>query len=837
MGKILTGEFTSLSGDTYRVVINCANGSGSEEIRLGPSPFVTKMDDSEMIYSPLRGGSAEIEILSEDFLSDIYTENPLGTKVTFYDINDESNPKVIWTGFADPCTYNQPFDDAFEYISVSCVDGISVLNNLKWSKNMTGEEVSFAQIIDACLKLPGCFKTWYISNNMQIRGVSDTKNISQLCKIYDTNFFEPKDTNLLSDVNRAWTAYEVMSEILKFLGYVCIASGEEVYILDYDAIRNNVYTYHKFSVGNPDSSSIVELNYNFDITGEKIRSGGTQIGLSEVYDSVSVKDEFYKVDLSNEESLGEVNITRPDRTVMQTWKDLRYMWGDGFDTNIQQVNSPFVCVASEMWKGERITSLWQFWKKPNWTTYNYSYDSSRRKVDLNSSCSWADMMTYSGAYVVKFHKGGWETNNGINGYNSGWSDEYKLNYWNKQLGVVCSTCPLEDRIILINKTADCNGKTGKAGHIGPGNRLRTGNFGRLYPDDINKGNLEDCMSYPFLEYKNSSSFYFAGEGSYLLIKGQICQHDEEFTPWCMYEGQKNSKLKHDCDKKIKCEFYIWAKLQVGNMFWDGEEWTTKDTLFRIYWQDECTKTGKDDTRSNKDFYDKWYSFQNLTKFKWEYTEEAYWVPAPPQGVIGGELKFTLYCNHDMWGQSHHNAWKEKNQWDDNRYSRYYSTVYVIKNFGLEAYVTNGKLEDRGVDSDTIYENLLEEQTINPMDQIVFKVCTYDNKSISYSTVTYESNGQKDYVKYLTNRALNSQQSSSVGSEGESGLVAEEHYIYRIVNQYEKPGIVYDYHLQGVNHKFYGIYTDSVITNPKFVPLTISYDYRNDDTIIKLIEKK
>lgn len=832
----LYGEFTALDGKDYRVDINCANGSGEAEIVLGGEPFVTSMDSSDdIMYMPIKGSGATVSILTESWESEIYTEKPLGTKVTLTDISDVDNPVVKWIGFATPCTYNQPFDEATEYVDVECVDGISVLNNLKFATAKTGKEMTFATIIDNILQLPGCFTNWYISDNIQIQGLTHTDNIVQRLRIFDSNFFDNKDGDNLTDLDRSWLAYDVLYEICQYLGYVAVAVGEDVYFIDYDAIKHGRNSYHKFAVGNPNSSTLVSnISYSHEISGGTISDGGTQIGLDVVYDSVSVKDEFNIVNLKDDSDSKKYNITYADNERMRGWYGTgsnagKYstMYQEGFEeTNLKGENSTFQCIAQYMWKDKRIATLWQFWSNPKITVYNYKNDSTRSLVtSLRQKCSFGDMMEYNGAYLTRFYKG--DVISGLDGYNTGWSTEQKLNHWNRVFGSACKTIPAEDMIVFVNKKNE-------AGHIGPGHRLRTGKYDRVMPDTPDP---EDAMSYPYLEYRDDSSFYFTGDESYLLIKGQVLVHDEDDTPFPMSDGADNSKLKRDVDKKIKCEFYLHARLQIGDHYWNGEQWTTTDSYFRLFWQDECNRTSKDDTRQNQSFYDKWFSFQNLTKMKWEYTEEAYWVPAPPASVIGGQLCLTLYANKDMWGQSNHNQWSEKNKWSDNRYNRYYSSVMCIKNFALDAYVSNGKLDNREAESDTVYCNVIGSRGVNPMDEITFKICTFDNKSSSYSTVAYDDNGTRTMLSHVKNNACNSDiLKDTQSSSGDTNLTPEEMYIYRIANQYEKPRIVYDYHLSGVDHKIFGTYSDSIITGVTFVPKQISVDYRQSNTSIKLIEK-
>lgn len=822
----LKGEFTSIDGKHYRVNIDCSNGSGEAEIVLGGEPFVTQMESVDMMYDPLRGSGATVQILTENFEHEIYTEEILGTKITLTDITDEDNEIVRWIGYATPCTYNQDWNSITEYLEIDCVDAISVLNNLKFSDTRMGEEFTFARIIDKCLSLTGIVKNWYISDNISILGYSSSKNIVELLNIYDNNFFEEKDSDDLSDLDRSWIAYDVLEQVMQFLGYNAVAIGEDVYFYDYDAIKHGVNSYHKFTVGNyTNSQRISDISYNFPVSGQTITEGGTQIGLDVVYDSVNVKDEFYKVDTENSSNSGksQYNITYTDRDRLRycyNWSRFRSDFADGFETQ----NATFQCVFQKDFWNEYFVSAWQFWHDDRITTYNYTADSSKRLVTgLREKCSWYDMMTYNGAYLVKYTKVKCDNDPA---YSNSYSDEQKLSIWSKLFDASCSTMPLTDMIVLINKRLD-----GANAHIGPG---RNKSYTRVYPYT----EKEDCQNYPYFEFRDNSSFYFSGENSYLVIKGDITVHDVDNLPFPLRGGSNNSKLSYGEDKKIKCEYYIYAKLQIGDWFWNGDEWVKEDTYFHIFWQDECDKTTNKDTRSVADYFDKTFSFQNLSKNEWAYTEPGYWVKAPNDSVIGGELVLTIYANRDMWGQSKRNKWGEKHEWNKDRYSRYYSSVICIENFSVKSLVSNGKIDDEESNSDTVYTNAIGTSGINPLDDITFKICTNDNKSISYSTVVYYDNGTRTFLSSVYNSALNSQikADDTTNYDNSSNLCSEEMYIYRIVSQYEKPRIVYDYHLAGVEHKMFGAYTDSIMQNRTFVATEMSIDYAQSNTSIKLIEK-
>jgi hypothetical protein len=51
-----------------------------------------------------------------------------------------------------------------------------------------------------------------------------------------------------------------------------------------------------------------------------------------------------------------------------------------------------------------------------------------------------------------------------------------------------------------------------------------------------------------------------------------------------------------------------------------------------------------------------------------------------------------------------------------------------------------------------------------MDEIKFKICTFDNKKPTYSSVDYLNNGKSVYLTSTYNKALASELGSSLGCD-------------------------------------------------------------------------
>jgi len=113
-----------------------------------------------------------------------------------------------------------------------------------------------------------------------------------------------------------------------------------------------------------------------------------------------------------------------------------------------------------------------------------------------------------------------------------------------------------------------------------------------------------------------------------------------------------------------------------------------------------------------------------------------------------------------------------------------------------------------------------------MDEIKFKICTFDNKTSSYSTVDYlDNSGKSQYLDLTYNQAT-----------GKS-LRQEHHLVYKLANQYSEPRAILEFNLKSsLDIKPYSVLTNKTISGRKYIVQTISNDYRYGVSTVELIEK-
>lgn len=272
-------EFTAINGISYKVEITTETGSGTTNFVLGGNPFVTTMDsDGKTIYAPIKTTGATIEMVTDKMPLGIYSAKNQGTKVT---LTNTTNNRVEWVGYVTPCAYTQGFDLEYETIEIEAVDGIASLKDVPF-RTSTKTVETFLNIIFKILKRCDCYRYLYVTDNILLTS-TDTANILSKIRVSEENFFDSKDYEAQSDDDVAWDCYDVLFELMQYMGYTLIAQGEEVYILDYDAIRTGRKKYFRYSLtGSAISTPTnVEISHSYNIIGSSYAENGTNISLSE----------------------------------------------------------------------------------------------------------------------------------------------------------------------------------------------------------------------------------------------------------------------------------------------------------------------------------------------------------------------------------------------------------------------------------------------------------------------------------------------------------------------------------------------------------------------------
>lgn len=768
------GFFYSLKGDKYTVEIITNGASGTtRNVTLGVPPFTTEMDATdENIYKPCKYQSATVKLVTSaatDYKFDIYSGLANGTKIRLYD--NDSN--LLWGGFATPNLYNNGFVQENEVIEIEAIDGLSILQYYKYNAQPK-QILSFIEILNNILTKCEVYNTLYVSDC--VYRVSGTPILNDLY-ISEQNFFDEKDDDETDD-DVAWTCKEVLEEICKYLGLVCVGDGDKVYLLDLDAIRANKNTYYQYNIGET-AYTRVTLSKSLVISGGDYMGANNNISLDNVYNKVSVKDKFYTFDSvipSIYDNL--VNITKStDEGLANSESINNGMYGEVVSG--ENSSDRMIVYVDRVYdpENERYTTynacFIKYYKNPYYTFYSYGSSGS----ELN----YTDTKHFHGACIVK-------------------ADIKKLDkapsYWEVMIMEIIQKRMTLDDWLARNEISKINFD----------NYLMMLNI-----NDNRYINYNSIKNYPFISTNTvDTNALFGGENAYLIISGKYIWHVFSQDPYPIPTGE-DIDIEDGRFAMDSTDTYILAKLEWGGQYWNGSGWTNTSSTFKLRYMNEAS-TNEERRCDATEFND--LDIVNTVTWRIGTDEKGYCIPAPKNKVLSGLPKITLYCPYTP---NYHSA----KTGDDKGHAKPHSVVF-LKDFDIKAVIGDPTFSNAN-DTDTVFTNVIDEHHVQEFNDIELKICTNDNKNPSYSVVAYKDGIGFHFVTDLTSNALN------------LNKTAEEIIVNRICNQYKQPRIRLELQLNN-DIVPYQTFTTSWISGKKFVVDSQNIDYYNNQSTITLVEK-
>jgi hypothetical protein len=214
--------FKTLSGRDSVVTLEERGYAGSViELIAGGTPFTINTDQSDLL-APIRSSTATLTVVGSEYLQNLYTNDPQGIRVKC-----EVDGAVKWLGYLLPDTFSQDFSSSeFEYE----MEVVSAFSTLKYKEfDLTDDFVTFWDIINEARILAG-YQDIYYTNSVK----AETSDYFSL-KIASANFYD--------ELGEAMTYYEILEEIAKFAGCCWVPYEDDLYFIDYQAIRSGYTSY------------------------------------------------------------------------------------------------------------------------------------------------------------------------------------------------------------------------------------------------------------------------------------------------------------------------------------------------------------------------------------------------------------------------------------------------------------------------------------------------------------------------------------------------------------------------------------------------------------------
>ena len=775
------GYFRGKYDAQYHVKITTKTGTFSKEVTLGGKPFVTSMDNSDdTIYKPAKYQTATIELVTDDYLFDIYNGEAQAVSVQLY---TTASDILQWTGYVRPNLFDMGFEKRREVIEVECQDGLSTLQYFPYRQ--TDKQVrSFWYIINKLIKLCGCYKRFFISNNTFVR--SDYPVLNDLY-ISERNFFDDKNEHETDD-DAAWKCDDVLEEICQYLNVTAIALGDEVYFIDYDALKTgNTYFWH-YEIDN-EKPMLIDRRQIKTIKAKDYSANGATISLDNVYNKVTVKDEFNNYD-SIVPSLYDnlENITDDSDTELlnsHTGTIVKSTVGDGTNNNM-------IVFIDDFGKMAYAAVAAKYFKSNVYKTYDYTGKGDK--------INYTDTKTMQGSVFAKFFakKVDIDKKDGWTALLTGKPSPDTIDQWFAKNNI--GKIELSNYLVLLNPSTN---------HISN--------------DDITK--------YPFLTTNVSdNTMLFGGKNAYLLINGSYWYSSMDGYPYPVTSSEWGIDLDEGRYAMHKEDTHLVCKLQIGDSYWNGTSWQTNECTFDLPYMNEM------DDRKRRADATMWKDLKIPTTVSWRIgtTEDGYAVKLPEDRLLVGNPQLTIYKPYDPNYKST-KSHEEKGQW-------YKHDIVLLKDFDIKAIIGDPTYSDR-TETDTQYSITIDGNYANELSDISYKITTNDAKKPSYSDVAIKDGNKYVWLDNIHNSALASDvngmtytNSSNVKVQSDGTLRPEWWLIYRIYKQYQQPSVKLHMSLRNDILPFELIKVHDM-GDKEFIVDNINIDYKNDSTEVTLIEKK
>lgn len=789
-------------------------GTGATtEITLSGTPFTTKMDNSDdIIYKPVKYTGATVEAITDDILYDIYNADSRSVPVVL-----KKGDQILWTGYNTPNAYDQGFEKKREVIQIECIDGLSTLKYFPY-KQSDKQIRSFWYIINKLLNDCKCYKYFYVSNNMQLN--KDTpSDITKDLYISEENFFDDKQENQ-TDNDVAWKCNEVLENIVRYLGYTAISIGDSVFFLDYDAIKKGINTYYKYTINN-ETGQLVAIDFSKKITGSDYSENGATVSLDNVYNKIKVTAE-----------LNDYDNTIPDlfdlkvKDITAKTDDLQKINGDNYRTayspnatylvgdRIETVVTPAGQWLEWLLNGQAYFSAQQYYKPDNeyLTTYMYKWDDdywnknkSLERINYPESFNYADStynnINYYGCIMQRQQAEPITVSVADTITNPNLNNEEFTKLVSKDINQLSFT----DNLMFM---------------------VKGGNKPVFYADNTNDNPNQYYNRYyktlPMFTLDYPTTAPIGGDNAYIMITGNVV---------CSINRNKSYILNDFTFPHAKSykstvwekRAYIWCQLKIGNLYWNGATWTPVESDFKLYFLNENKKATEVAYKDNQ--------IKNTVSWWYGLNETGTAIPIPENTIISGNIKFTMYTPMQQYDDAQQSSGQ-----DDMR------SFYIwLKDFSISAVIGDPTFKNEN-NTDTEYSMVINEKSVTELDDIEFKVNSWDNKKPNYSCVCYKDGTGYHFTDLLYNKALADEVTGSTfikdGDEVTSDgyLRAEWWYVYRVYKQYKEPSVELRLNLRN-NNNIYGLYTCHNMDGKYFIADNINTDYRYWKSEINLIEKK
>lgn len=813
-------QFRNIKEELYTIQIQTGNNTQAYtgNVNCGDPACVIKSESSGL-YAPIKSRSCEINLVVHDYMFDLYSKTPKNTKVWIYD----NNSTCVFFGYLTPCVYNQSYT-YLDTLTLEAVDAVSVLKDIYFETANMSAQLNFKDLVCALLQIAGYTGNVYVPNTYNRLDGSSVSHVLEQLYISGGNFFGDDDQHL------PLTDYEVLTEILKYMGWSLCPDGMDVWLIDYRSESQGSVTYKPYSITTGTGGTTVSKNQTINISTSNEAGGTPQISMDDIYNKITVSANLFEID----ELAPDLEEDSIHKSVTETIQ---------LNTGTDPLN------VSQWTKQRRKSFLWWSWNSGSpvpatgvdyqtfctfapssgWThTFYHTYNPSISYPNVNDSGTWAGFNWYDTTTNASY-------------------SNFKGQPINKYMNTV--GCLMQHHAVIPNTDNP--------------NLMPTSVSWEDYltffilNDRANSGNAESMTAaqirqyeLPVLQYHIPDILNYKPRSgtNWIVISGNLWYQsggtykDKDNKTWVLnlFGGEGSNQYYVTCpiDKPdVEGDLYydswqctrtssqsgygsgwpMWKmQLKIGDKYWNGTTWTTTQSTFSInYNNSPDTASGTPEMEALVGF--DWMKTCSNTTYKDKVGEDGYCIPIndTDSGSFIGDFTLTVYCPSILpQGKTYSGSFSWKN----------IPNMIYVKDFDLDYVYTDSqvwyKQHNKSYKDDYIYTGYIDSNITKNFSDLKLKVNTALAESPISRSFVCSSNGFISTMRHDTYASG-------------SGQVQEKNILDQYLDHYKEPKPIYEVDLHGDVKPWYK-YQYSYLSGYTFLLDSYEMDLKYCKNRLKLI---
>lgn len=294
----IEGSFVNNKGDIVAVVITIA-GATDNDIAIEPDGVLEfAADDTVKIDSGVNDSldvcqqhSCTIALHAATYVSDLFTSEYKDGKV---EVN--VNGACVFSGWLEPRTLTQPFNDVYDDLSLQCVDSLSAMqySNYKSVNNTTtytaaaekAEMRTFKDLLTEALNRGtegGGYNVWWDASRATGATGTTDGNVFDDLRVSDMAFLgESADDTV--------TYLDVAEAVLKYLDLHIVQYGRDFYVFSWDTMRAGTTSWSLLLSSGEGVSQSAQLSgctgVSTALSAANVEDTDTQIDVQEIFNQL-----------------------------------------------------------------------------------------------------------------------------------------------------------------------------------------------------------------------------------------------------------------------------------------------------------------------------------------------------------------------------------------------------------------------------------------------------------------------------------------------------------------------------------------------------------------------